>query len=328
MINYISIIFTILITIAAFASSICNFVKSKKDIQNRITVINRNIQMNNKKFVKNIIFNFEESPQNISLNNICDNIFNYFTHISENNDCMVKVLKIYDNDQVLIIYSTLDCLENTMYSINKNIEFKEIIKNRKQYYYNNNISYLDKIENDNISEYPMNNNDYRSIICYPIEEEKNIVGILSVSMKLPLNDLIDINSMIPYLKCMCILIIKNNLLKIQTSSIELISVKLFYESLEGKVYTRSFDKNVTNNIAVEILIKNNILHEQNLKIAYSLYNGNSRVDGILEDQIDADDILTVRLIIISEILEEMKGQYKMQFWLNDKKIPEVYFTVV
>lgn len=195
-------IISIISVILSLFNSITNFITTKKEMDIKIKMTNKDISFN-KIDVNNL-------PQitNLSLDKLCKDVVDCFEKISKQNKYTVSIFKIIDNNKVKKISSSSDFDRNHTYNINENIEFYETINTRKPYYINN-ISYFNKHGKKYFNSNPNWINSYQSVICCPIMDNNATIGFLIVEIMKPLNDLIDIESIIDFLQKECILIVAN-----------------------------------------------------------------------------------------------------------------------
>ncbi|MGN0408673.1 MAG: hypothetical protein ACI4EJ_10455 [Bacteroides sp.] len=196
-------IISIIGVILSLINSITNFISTKREMKNKINMTNNDIRFN-KINLDNI-----EMFKDLSLNKICKDIVNYFEKISKQNKYAVYIFKINEDKKAKKVSSSDVVNDNRIRKINENTEFYEVINTGKPYYINN-IQYFYKHGNKYFNSNPNWDQFYQSIISCPIKDNnENVLGFLTVEIMKPLNDLIDINNIIDYLKQECKLIASN-----------------------------------------------------------------------------------------------------------------------
>lgn len=196
--------FTVIAVIFTLITSIINFISTIKEFKKIIDSTNHNIPVD-----QNI------NVLNNSLSDICRDIYSYFIRISPDNNYTVKIFHISKNDKEVTLVAS--CPQVDFYSslIKDNSEFYQTTSTKKPYYINN-IPYFKKHGNNYFTSNYNWEKYYQSIICYPIKQKSkkrhiyNIIGFLVVEIAKPLNDLIDINIILDYMKQKCDIIILNN----------------------------------------------------------------------------------------------------------------------
>lgn len=191
------------IGIFSVISSIINFNITKKNMKAKIKIANHNLFKYKMQDINN------EKSTNISLNKICKYTVSYFETISSENSFIVNIFKINNYNNVVKVSSSLDKKDTFQYRIDANTEFSETVTTLKPYY-KNNITYYHKHGNEYISENKNWEKQYQSIICCPILKNNKTLGFLTVEIQNPLNDLININEIVKFLKIECTLISINN----------------------------------------------------------------------------------------------------------------------
>lgn len=189
--------------IFSLISSIINFNITKKDMKTKVKIANHNLLE-----YKIQDMNSEELT-NIPLNKVCKYTVSYFERISSENSFIVNIFKINNYKKVAKVSSSLDKKDTFQYRIDANTEFNETVTTLKPYY-KNNITYYHKHGNEYISENKNWEKQYQSIICCPILRNNKTLGFLTVEIRNPLNDLIDINEIVKFLEIECTLISINN----------------------------------------------------------------------------------------------------------------------
>ena len=202
--------FSILLSFISIAGAISSLIVSiinshitKKEMKIKINMTNNELE------IKNIdIEKIKSILDSLSLEKISKDIICYFEEISKDNNYTVKIFKIMNDNTIHLIFP-VSSSDNNIYLLKENIEFIETSKTKKPYY-NNNIPYFYKHGNEYFNENPNWNRLYQSIVCCPIiNENKTIVGFLTIEIEKPLNDLIDINNITKFLQQKCELINKN-----------------------------------------------------------------------------------------------------------------------
>lgn len=111
--------------------------------------------------------------------------------------------------------------------------------------------------------------------------------------------------------------------------LELCSIKLYSTGLK-KIYTNHFYKSMNHNFGVEIRIQNNTSRVQDIRIGGCIYdnydNVVSRWGGT--KHIRANSTASYDFYVQENVFSQMKsGQYKILFWINDKKVKNQSFTI-
>lgn len=114
-------------------------------------------------------------------------------------------------------------------------------------------------------------------------------------------------------------------------SVSLEKIRLYCTGAKGKVYTTTFFKSMNHNFGIEVIIKNNTAQIQTVKLGHCIYDesGNNTIfKGTFYPKIKPYSMLTDNIFVDAKAFAKMKrGKYKSQFWLNDKKVQKVFFTV-
>jgi len=111
--------------------------------------------------------------------------------------------------------------------------------------------------------------------------------------------------------------------------LELLSIKLYSTGLK-KVFTNHFYKSMNHNFGVEITIRNNTSQLQNMKIGGCIYDdkGTTIIRWNANKKINPHSSIPYDFYVKEESFSRMKeGKYKIQFWINDKKVQKEYFAV-
>lgn len=111
--------------------------------------------------------------------------------------------------------------------------------------------------------------------------------------------------------------------------LELCSIKLYSTGLK-KVFTNHFYKSMNHNFGVEITIRNNTSKTQNMRIGGCVYDekGTTVIRWRSNKQINPHCSVPYDFYVKEADFSQMKpGKYKIQFWINDKKVQKEYFTV-
>ena len=123
----------------------------------------------------------------------------------------------------------------------------------------------------------------------------------------------------------------NNKISSQSSQITLEKIRLYCTGAKGKVYTTTFRKSINHNFGIEVVIKNNTVQTQTVKLGHCIYNesGNNTIfKSTFHPKIKPYSTLTENIFVDPKAFAKMKkGKYKSQFWLNDKKVQKVFFTI-
>lgn len=111
--------------------------------------------------------------------------------------------------------------------------------------------------------------------------------------------------------------------------LELCGVQLYSTGIK-KVLTNHFYKSMNHNFGVEISVRNNTSKMQNLRIGGCVYDekGNTVTSWNGTKEIKALSSASYDFYVREETFSKMKeGKYKIQFWINDKKVQKEYFTI-
>ena len=113
-------------------------------------------------------------------------------------------------------------------------------------------------------------------------------------------------------------------------ALELCKIDMYSTGVRGKVFTNHFYKSMNHNFGVEILLRNNTYSIQKVRIGGCVYDaqGNTfiRWNGIKD--IQALSTSTYDFYVKEDTFSKMKeGKYKIQFWINDKKVQKDFFTI-
>lgn len=115
------------------------------------------------------------------------------------------------------------------------------------------------------------------------------------------------------------------------NSVSLEKIILYCTGSKGKVYTTTFRKALNHNFGIEVIIKNNTSQIQTVKLGHCIYDesgNNTMFRGTFYPKIKPYSTLTQNIFVEAKAFAKMKrGKYKSQFWLNDKKVQKVFFTV-
>lgn len=121
-------------------------------------------------------------------------------------------------------------------------------------------------------------------------------------------------------------------IKKEVNPIVLQNVKMYCTGAKGKVYATTFHKAVTHNFGIEVVIKNNTSYMQTVNLGHCIYDAsgnNTMFKGNFHPKIKPNNVLTYDIYVDSKAFEKMKpGKYKSQFWINDKMVQKVFFTIV
>lgn len=108
-------------------------------------------------------------------------------------------------------------------------------------------------------------------------------------------------------------------------------IRLYCTGAKGKVYTTVFRKSLNHNFGIEVIIKNNTSQIQTVKLGHCIYDesgNNTMFKGTFYPKIKPHSTLTENIFVDAKAFSRMKkGKYKSQFWLNDKKVQKVFFTI-
>ena len=123
----------------------------------------------------------------------------------------------------------------------------------------------------------------------------------------------------------------NNKISSRNQAITLKKIRLYCTGAKGKVFTTEIPKLLTHNIGIEVVIKNNTSQIQNVKLGCCIYDesGNNTVfNRTFWPKVKPYTKLTENIFVDATAFSKMKkGKYKSQFWINDKKVKKIFFTV-
>lgn len=123
----------------------------------------------------------------------------------------------------------------------------------------------------------------------------------------------------------------NNKITSQNSNVVLEKIRLYCTGAKGKVFTTTFRKSINHNFGIEVVIKNNTSQTQTVKLGHCIYNesGTDTIfKGTFYPKVKPHSTLTENIYVDAKAFAKMrKGKYKSQFWINDKKVQKVFFTV-
>lgn len=199
----------ILSTILGITSSILfSFISNllSKNKINKISMkINENVKLSGKSIIDDIHFDSD-----IDLRLVCSYIELYFKKISPDNKVFIKVLKCTEKNEAIIVYSNIERNDSIKYNLNENTSMYSVIQ-RKDAYFNNNIQYFLKHGKPYVEQYKLWNDSYKSIMCFPMEKNENIIGFLLIGLNNPLNELIDFDNIKEHMEQICNLISDNKM---------------------------------------------------------------------------------------------------------------------
>lgn len=112
--------------------------------------------------------------------------------------------------------------------------------------------------------------------------------------------------------------------------LELCKISLYSTGARGKVFTNHFYKALNHNFGVEMVIRNNTSVVQSVKIGGCIYDvqGNTITKWGTTKQINAHSSFTQDFYVREKSFSQLKeGKYKIQFWINNKKVQKDFFTV-
>lgn len=122
-----------------------------------------------------------------------------------------------------------------------------------------------------------------------------------------------------------------NKISASNGAVSLVKIKLYCTGAKGKVYTTTFRKKLNHNFGIEVVIKNNTSQIQTVKLGHCIYDesgNNTMFKGTFYPKINPYSTLTENIFVDAKAFAKMKrGKYKSQFWINDKKVQKVFFTV-
>lgn len=112
--------------------------------------------------------------------------------------------------------------------------------------------------------------------------------------------------------------------------LELCSIKLYSTGLK-KVFTKHFYKSMNHNFGVEILVRNNTQISQTIHVGGCIYNNNGKeiinwknVNITISPQSYKKHDFFVKEFQFANMNE---GTYKVQFWINNKRVQREFFTI-
>lgn len=112
--------------------------------------------------------------------------------------------------------------------------------------------------------------------------------------------------------------------------LELCRIKLYSTGLK-KVFTNHFYKSMNHNFGVEILVKNNTNQSQMIHVGGCIYNSDGKTVVNWKNiniNIPSHGSKTYDFFVKENGFAKMKeGRYKVQFWINNKKVQKEYFTI-
>lgn len=114
------------------------------------------------------------------------------------------------------------------------------------------------------------------------------------------------------------------------SPISIQSIRLYSTSKKGKIYTTKFYKSINHNFGIEVILKNNSSQTQKVRLGHCIYDqsGKTIFKGNFNPTIKQHSTLKQSIFVDAKAFSRMKnGKYKSQFWINDKRVQKVYFTV-
>ena len=114
------------------------------------------------------------------------------------------------------------------------------------------------------------------------------------------------------------------------TKVELTRLLLYGTGKKGKVYTKTFHKEMNHNFGIQLTLKNNSNVQQDVKVGWCIYReGTEILKGTFYEKINAHDVLDKDFYVKDFAFNKMKaGEYKSQFWLNDERVQKVYFTIL
>lgn len=203
---------SVISAIISFIFSIIEFKKTKNNLSIKINNLNKDIEIRNFQISKMIELSEKMEDNNINkLQRISNLIIQYFKNISQENEYSVNIYKIENGYASSIYTSERDDTCNSIFIIKNNTHFFEA-QRTKNIYYINDINYFTNQGLNYVTESKNEHYKYQSFICCPIKKQENVIGFINIQIKKPLNDLIDINIIIDFLKKVCETIISNNIL--------------------------------------------------------------------------------------------------------------------
>lgn len=112
--------------------------------------------------------------------------------------------------------------------------------------------------------------------------------------------------------------------------LELRSIRLYSTGIK-KVFTKHFYKSMNHNFGVEILVMNNTNIPQTIHVGGCIYDNSGKeiikwknVHITISPRSSKKQDFFVKDFYFSHMSE---GTYKVQFWINDKKVQKEFFTI-
>ena len=103
-----------------------------------------------------------------------------------------------------------------------------------------------------------------------------------------------------------------------------------YTIAKHRLQVGIFYKSMNHNFGVEIQIRNNTSRSQSVKIGGCVYNSNNQpeVRWLGTKVIKSTSSTSYDFYVRENTFSKMKeGKYKIQFWINDKKVQREFFVV-
>ncbi len=212
----VEILITSISVVSAIVSlifSIIEFRKTKNNLSIKINNLNKDIEIRTSQISEMIKFleKSEDNNNSNKLQRISNLIIQYFKNISQENEYSVNIYKIKNGCASSIYASERDDNCNSVFIIKNNTHFFEA-QRTKNIYYINDINYFTNQGLNYVTESKSEQYKYQSFICCPIKKQENVIGFINIQIKKPLNDLIDTNIIIDFLKKVCEIITSNNIL--------------------------------------------------------------------------------------------------------------------
>ncbi len=117
---------------------------------------------------------------------------------------------------------------------------------------------------------------------------------------------------------------------ISESQVLIQSIQLYSTGKRGKTYTKKFYKSINHNFGIEVVLKNLSGQAKTVHLGHCIYDekGVAIFKGDFRPTVKPFSTLKQDIYVDPKAFEKMKsGTYKSQFWLNDKRVQKVFFTV-
>ncbi len=117
----------------------------------------------------------------------------------------------------------------------------------------------------------------------------------------------------------------------QDACVSLQNIRFYSTSSKGKVYTTKFYKSINRNFGIEVILNNTSCKAQVVHLGHCIYDDSGKVvfKGNFMPKINPHSTVKQNIFVKPNDFAQMKsGKYKSQFWMNDKKVQKVFFTVI